>query len=358
MKAVIMAGGSGTRLWPVSRKHAPKQGQSIGDDETLLQKTYRRLRTGWPNRDIIVSTSVEQYPRLRKQLPHFSRKHFILETDRRDTAPAIGLVATYLYKHNPHEVMFTVNSDTHIKEVGEFVRVIRSAGNAVERYPRQIILIGVKPRSADTGMGYIKMKQQVDSVGKYELFLVDRFIEKPHLATAQRFTRSWQYLWNPAMFVFRVDAMLEKFRRWLPSTYKLLTNISDAIGTRRENSTVKRLFPKMQKISIDFGIMEKDRSLLVIPADLTWSDIGTWAAVYEMLAERGHDNVVRGLHVTHDSSGNIIYSYSGKLIATAGVKNMIIIETDDAMLVCPKDRAQDVKKIVAEIERRKLSQYL
>lgn len=358
MKAVIMAGGSGTRLWPVSRKFTPKQGQPFGGDETLLQKTYGRLRRGWTNRDIIVSTSVEQYPMLRKQLPGLRRSNFILETERRDTAPAIGLVATYLHQRNPQEIMFTANSDAYLKEVEQYVRVIRAAATAVQRYPSQTVLIGIKPRFADTGFGYIKMKRQVDTIGKHELFLVDRFVEKPGARTAQRYISSWQYLWNPAMFVFRVDALLEKFRRWLNPTYKLLRQIEAAIGTSRERATVKRLYPKMQKISIDYGIMEKDPSMLVIPADLTWSDIGNWGAVYEMLAQHDQANVVRGLHVTHDSHGNIVYSHSGKLIATAGVKNMIIVETDDAILVCPRDRAHDVKKLVTELEKQQLHRYL
>ncbi len=358
MKAVIMAGGSGTRLWPLSRKFTPKQGQPFGDHQTLLQKTYRRLRHGWTNRDIIVSTSVELFPRLRSQLPALRRNNFVLETERRDTAPAIGLVATYLHRQDPQAIMFTANADAYLKETDEYIRVVRAAGEAVLRYPNQTVLVGIKPRFPDTGLGYIKMKRQVDTIKKYELFLVDRFVEKPDARTAERYIASWQYLWNPAMFVFRVDAMLDKFRQWLPPTYKLLMKIKDAIGTSRERAAIKRLYPKMQKISIDYGIMEKDPSMLVIPADLTWSDIGNWGAVYEMLAPHDRANVVRGLHVTHDSQGNIIYSHTGKLIATAGVKNMIIIETDDAILVCPRDRAHDVKKLVTELEKHNLHRYL
>lgn len=358
MKVVIMAGGSGTRLWPVSRRNAPKQGQPFGDNETLLQKTYGRLRQGWSNSDILVSTSETQFPVLQKQLPQLQPRNFILEPQRRDTAPAVGLVATYLHKRNPQEIMVTANSDAYLKEAKEYISLVRVAAKAVTRHPSQTVLIGIKPRFADTGLGYIKMKRQVDTLGKYELFLVDRFVEKPSLALAKRYVASWQYLWNPAMFVFRVDAMLEKFRRWLNPTYRLLMKIHDAIGTGRERATVKRLFPKMQRISVDYGVMEKDRAMLVVPTDLTWSDIGSWGAVYDMLTEHGQANVVRGLHVTHDSHGNIIYSQTGKLIATAGVKNMIIVEADDAILVCPRDRAQDVKKIVAELERRKLQRYI
>lgn len=358
MKAVIMAGGSGTRLWPISRQHTPKQGQPFGDDETLLQKTYARVRRGWPDRDILVSTNLEQFPLLRKQLKKLRRANYILETARRDTAPAIGLVATYLHRRNPQEIMFTANSDTYVKEVDEYVRLLRTAERTVAKFPNQTILIGIKPKFPDTSLGYIKMQRQIEMMGKYEVFLVERFVEKPDLATAKRYIASWQYLCNPAMFVFRVDSMLEKFRRWMNPTYKLLMRFQATIGTRRELSTLKRLYPKMQKTSIDYGIMERDREMLVIPSDLTWSDIGSWGAVYDMLSERDQDNVVRGRHVHVDSRGNFIYSTTDKVVTTAGLRDMIVVDTDDALLICPRDRSQDVKKLVAELQQRKLHRYL
>lgn len=353
-----MAGGSGTRLWPVSRQQSPKQAQPFGDDETLLQKTYRRLRRGWSEKDIVVSTSVDQFAVLHRQLPKLKSSQFILESARRDTASAIGLVVAALHKRNPQEVLFTANSDAYLKETDAYVKVIKDAATLVGMYPSQTVLIGIKPRFADTGLGYIKMKRQIDTIGGRDVFLVDRFVEKPDRTTAERYVASWQYLWNPAMFVFRVDAMLEKYRRWLPASYRLLMQMQAALGTSRERAVVKRLFPKMEKISIDYGIMEKDRQMLVVPADLTWSDIGTWSAVHEMLTQPPLHNVSRAKHVGIDSRGNLLFSYSGKLIATAGLHDMIVIETDDAILVCPKDRAQDVKQIVTELERQKLNRHL
>lgn len=359
MKAIIMAGGSGTRLWPVSRKNSPKQSQPFGDKETMLQKTYQRLRQAWSNSDIFVSTSDAQFTTLHRQLPRLAAKQFLREPAKRETAAAIGLVAAYLHKHNPQEIFFTANSDAYLKETDEYIRVMKTAEKTVQRYPNQTVLIGIKPRFAHTGLGYIKMKRQIDTFGKDEVFLVDKFVEKPDAKTAARYVASWQYLWNPAMFVFRADALLEKFRRYLNPSYKLLMQMEAAIGTKKETATIKRLFPKMQKISIDYGILEKDRSMLVIPADLTWSDIGDWSAVFDMISEHPDANVLHGhRHLVHDSHGNMIASYSGKLIAAAGLRNMVIIETEDAILVCPRDRAQDVKHLVALMEEQALQKYL
>lgn len=358
MKAVIMAGGSGTRLWPLSRRSLPKQSQPVIDSQTLLQKTYQRIRRGWPIGDIFISTSQQLWSGIRPQLPQVKRQNAILEPARRDTAAAIGLVAMYLHHRHPREIMFTVNSDHYVKEVDAYIRLLKKGEQAVKRYPHQTVLIGTKPQFPDTSSGYIKTKKQIDAVGINEVFQVDRFIEKPNLATATRFMTDWQYLLNPAWFIFRVDAMLDKFKRWLNPSYKILMRIDQAIGTPREAATVKRLFPKMQKISIDYGIMEKDKNMLVVPSNVTWTDIGSWRAVYDMIAETPAANVVRGRHVTHDSAGNLLYSYSGKLIAAAGVHDMIIVETADAILVCPKNRAQDVKHIVAELEKKKLHSYL
>ncbi len=358
MQIVIMAGGGGTRLWPVSRLRTPKQSQPFGDRETLLQKTFKRLRTGWAASDIFVSTNTEQYPILHRQLPTLAKRQYILEPSRRETAPAIGLAAAYLHKKNPQAIMVTANSDAYIREVPEYVAILRAAGQAVARTPDQTVLIGIKPRYPDTGLGYIKMDSQVDNIGRHEIFRVERFVEKPNLATAKRYAASWQYLWNPAMFVFRVDAMLDKFRRWLNPSYRLLMQMQAAMGTTREQAVIRRLYPKMQKISIDYGIMEKDRDMRVLPADLTWADIGNWRAVYDVLSNDRNTTVLRGKHIQRDSHGNLIHTDHQKIVATAGLSDMIIIDTPDALLIVPRDRAQDVKMLVAELEAKRLTDYL
>ncbi|MBI2984666.1 MAG: mannose-1-phosphate guanylyltransferase [Candidatus Kerfeldbacteria bacterium] len=358
MKPVIFAGGSGTRLWPLSRQQRPKQAHPFGDNESLLQKTYSRLRRGWPASSIYLSTGRRHYALLRRQLPRLERQNFILEPSGRDTAAAIGLAATVIARRNPREVMVTVWSDAYVRETDRYVQLLKHAGQVVKRHPSQTVLIGVKPRYADTGLGYIKMKHEVETIDGADVFLVDRFIEKPNRRRAERFVASWQYLWNPGIYVFRADAMLDKFRRWLNPSYRILTKIAAALGTAGERAAIDRWFPKLQRISIDFGIMEHDRTMLVIPADLTWSDIGSWRELYHILAADGRTLVLRGHHLERDSRGNLVYTSEGKVVATVGLEQMIVVDTPDALLICPRDRAQEVKRLVQELERRSLHRYL
>jgi len=360
MKAVIFAGGSGTRLWPVSRKNSPKQVQTFGENQqTLLQMTYGRLRRGWSVDNIFVSTGTSQFPIIKKQLCGLPKSHYILEPMKRDTAAAIGLVTACLHKQNPHEVIFTAWTDQYIKEEREFFRLVKSAERLVQKQPSRTVTVGIRPRYPDTGLGYIKMDKQIGSIGPHEYFSVERFIEKPDLVHATKYVSDWQYLWNPAWFVFRADAMLDKFKRWLPGSYRILMQIHRDLGTKREQTTIRKLFPKLEKISIDYAVMERDRHMLVFPANITWLDIGSWRTVHDMLAaDDPSHNIVRGKHVGIDSSGNLIYSYTDRVITTTGLKNMVVIDTKDALLICPKDRSQDVKKIVTELERQKLNQLL
>lgn len=353
-----MAGGSGTRLWPVSRKNVPKQVQPFGDRDSMLQKTYHRVRRGWRDADIFVATNHTQVPAIRKQLRSLPTSNYIIEPVRRDTSAAIGLIATYLWKRNPKDIMVTASSDHYFKEEAAYVRAIKTAGRIVAKHPEQTLLFGVKPRYPHTGLGYIMMDGHVDRYGTYEVFSVKKFVEKPDLATAQKFVERWEYLWNIGSFAFRVDAMLDKYRRWLPKSYAILMKIANAIGTRNEAATVRRLFPQMDQIAIDYGINEHDKNMLVMPLDLTWADIGSWREVFDMRAPHRDANVTHGQHVQVDSRGNIIYSYTGKVIATAGLHDMVVVDTEDALLICPKERAQDVKKIVSELERQKFTHLL
>lgn len=359
MKIVILAGGSGTRLWPVSREKDPKQTQTILGKKTLLQQTYTRLRKGFAEKDIFLSINKNQLAEVCRQLPRLKKSQLICEPAKRDTAAAIGLACAYIFQKFPNEIIATVNSDHHIKNEREFIRVLKQAGRTVKIYPGHLVLIGIKPTYPETGYGYIKLNKQLKSfngdksranrLARDKVFSVDCFKEKPDLATAKKYLKSWEYLWNPAYFVFYPATMLELFKKFLPDQFVVLNKI--------KNSRWQDLSPytKIKPISIDYGIMEKTDKLLCLPASFGWSDIGHWRTVQEILSAKktSGDN-----HIQLDGHGNMVYSLSHKLVATIGLKNTIIIETDDAILICRKDKAQDVKKVVKLLKEKGLTQYL
>lgn len=352
MKIVILAGGSGTRLWPVSRESHPKQTSPLLGKKTLLQTTYARLRKGFKASDIFLSINKNQLLEIHRQLPQVMKSQIICEPIKRDTAAAIGLAATLIAKNMPGEIIATVNSDHFIKDEKEFIRIIKLAGRVVKIFPRHITLIGLNPNYPETGYGYIKLNKQLKSFDGDKVFSVDCFKEKPDLATAKKYLKSWAYLWNPAYFVFRADTMLALFKKYLPDQYLTLSKI------KKQPEKLNVEFKKIKPISIDYGIMEKTSNLLCLPANFGWADIGHWRTIHEIISSQKTIKKDPDKHIHLDSRGNLIYSLSNKLIATIGVKNYIIIETPDALLVCPKNRAQDVKKLVAILKEKGLEEYL
>ena len=358
MKIVILAGGGGTRLWPVSRKKKPKQIQTFLGDKTLLQRTFQRQRRVYNAGDIFISTNHKSYTSVKRQIPRLPKKNYILETAKRDTAPAIGLAATYIAKKNPKAVMMTVGSDHFIKNERDYIRITKLAERTIKKNPKQSLLIGVRPTYPETGYGYVKVNKLFEQAGNDEIFYGQRFIEKPNLPTARTYLKSWDYLWNTNMFCWRVDYLLSLYKRLLPTHYKILMRIQPALGTNDEKKVVEREYKKMKPVSIDYGIMERTKKILVIPASFGWADVGNWRAVKDILSKHDDANVIRGQHLSVDSKDNLIYSYSGRLVSTVDVHNMIIIDTEDSLLVCSKERAHDVKKIVEQLKKKKLKKYL
>ena len=361
MYAILLAGGSGTRLWPVSRKSVPKQLQPILGSDTLLRSTWKRLRKGLPAARILVVTGASQAALIRQDLPELPDGNLLVEPMKRDTAAAIGFGVAVALSRDPKATVATINSDAYVKDEKEFWRVLKVAEKAAKKAGR-VALVGVRPSYPETGYGYIKMGSQAMRFrrpkGHDEIFEVEGFREKPDLETAKAYVAQWEYLWNPTLIVAEAKTLMRAFKAHLPKTWKELEAIRAAWATPRRTRTLARAFGRILPISIDYGVLEKERKMLVVPADFGWADVGHWRAVHDVLAKRPGANVTRGRNLTVDSEGNLLYSFTGKMIAAAGLRDMIVIETEDVVLVCPKTRAQDVKRLVEAIERKKMNRYL
>jgi mannose-1-phosphate guanylyltransferase len=364
--AILLAGGHGTRLWPVSRKNAPKQLQPILGADTLLRSTWKRLRKGLPAARILIVTNAVMAGLIRRNLPELPAGNLLVEPMKRDTAAAVGFGAAVALARDPRASVATINSDAHVEDEKEYWRVLRLA-ERVARKARRLVLVGVRPSYPETGYGYIKMGSQSmrfpRGKGLFdEVFEVEGFREKPDLETAKAYVSQWEYLWNPTLIVAEARTLLGAYKKHLPAMWKQLRRIGAAYRRsnvkRQASSVLADAFTRIVPVSVDYGLLEKDKRMLVLPADFGWADVGHWRAVHEVLSGRPASNVTRGRTIAVDAEGNLLYSFTGKLIAAAGLKDTVVVETEDVILVCPKSRAQDVKKLVEALERRKLKRYL
>ena len=360
--AVLLAGGRGTRFWPRSRTRTPKQLLNITGGETMLRETAARLDPLIPSRDLWVVTNVEQAAAVRRQLRGVPAAHVLAEPVGRNTAAAIGLAAIHLAHERVDAVMAVLPSDHHIFEAKRY-RGLVSAALDLARTPGNLVVLGIPPTHPETGFGYIESAKIGARPFGVPAFAVKRFAEKPALPLARKYVASGNYFWNAGMFFWRVSTFLDALWRFLPKTHAALVELGKTIGTPRYASALRRIYPRLENISVDYAIMEpatRPESLspvFVIPAKVGWSDIGSWAAVYELLAAKRGANVSAGQHFELDAEGNYFWSPS-KFVAAIGVRDLVVVETDDALLVCARERSQDVGKIVKWLEERKAKRLL
>jgi mannose-1-phosphate guanylyltransferase len=361
--AVILAGGRGTRFWPRSRTRTPKQLLNIVGQDTMLEQTIARLLPLIPADRIWSVTNAEQAAAVRKQLPVAARKRVLTEPIGRNTAAAIALAALHVrHAAKGDALMAVVPADHFIAQPDKYRKIVSAALERAREAGRMIVL-GIPPTRPDTGFGYVERMGDALGSGDFPAFAVRRFTEKPALDLAKQYVASGDYQWNAGMFFWRVSTLLDNLKRFLPKTHEALESLAETIGKKTYERRLRAIYPKLENISVDYAILEnatrQERApqVYVIPADVGWSDIGSWAAVYELLAKHSGDNVMAGHGLALDATGNFLYSPT-KFVAAIGIRNLIVVETPDALLIVPRDRAQDVAKIVKSLEERKLAKLL
>jgi mannose-1-phosphate guanylyltransferase len=353
--ALIMAGGSGTRLWPRSRTQHPKQFLDLTGSLTMLQEAQARLLPLVPPERLFVATNRDYVGVVADQLPAVPAGNVLGEPEGRGTAAAIGLAAVHLHRRDPEAVMAVLTADHLIKEEEVFRRVLEAAATVAEQ--DWLVTLGIHPRYPETGYGYIERGRHLPAVGGFDVYQVARFAEKPDLATAEQFVRSGNYAWNSGMFIWKVERILAEMERHMPALHAGLMEIERSLGTADEHAVVARVWSRLPNETIDYGIMEKAEHVAVLPVEIGWNDVGSWAAVYDVLPHDDQGNAIIGQHLSPDTRGSLIYSPK-RLIATIGMEDLVVVDTEDVVLISPRSRAQDVKHLVAMLKAEGKSDYL
>jgi mannose-1-phosphate guanylyltransferase / mannose-6-phosphate isomerase len=355
MHAVIIAGGSGTRFWPKSRENFPKQLLSIVGEETMIQNTVTRISPVIPVENIWVITNEQHAFETCYQLKDlgFSPSQLLTEPIARNTSAAIGYSAKILSQNNPDAIMAIFPADHVITATKPFLKLLKQAETIANE--NHLVTLGIKPTSPETGYGYIKQGKLIEE----NYFKVDRFIEKPDKLTAEKYLKEGSYYWNSGIFVWKVSTLLNEIDLYLPKLHEQLEQL--AVNTapikgkypyQKLSKSGREIFNSLESISIDHSVMEKSNKVAVIPANIEWNDVGTWTSLASISKNDSHRNVISGNVISIENSDSIIQADS-RLVATLGLKNIIVIDTPDALLVCAKERAQDIKKIVEKIKAEK-----
>ena len=352
--ALIMAGGRGERFWPRSRQNMPKQFLSLTDDgKTMIQLTVERILPLVNMEDIFIVTNRSYKDLVRQQLPELPEENILCEPVGKNTAPCIGLGAVHMAKRYGDAVMMVLPSDHLIKYTSLFLNTLSDACEVAEE-GENLVTLGIAPDSPETGYGYIKFQPE-ETLGR--AFAVDKFVEKPDLETAKAYLASEQYLWNSGMFIWKTSTILKNLEAYLPETYQGLGKIGEAIGTPVEEQVLEREFHAFKAESIDYGVMEKAKNIYILSGAFGWDDVGSWLAVSRIKRSNELGNVVDGNVVTVDTRNTTIQG-GGKLIAAVGLEDMIVVDSEDALLICEKDHAGDIKKVLENLKICNRTEYL
>lgn len=351
---VIMAGGGGTRFWPLSRKERPKQLLNISGKDIMLNETIRRMDDIVEREDVYVVTNESQQRLMKDMIVNgVPFRNILVEPVARNTAPCVLYAASVLMKLHGDGVMCVFPADHHVANIPEYQRTLRTAINAAETTGK-IVTIGITPTYPATGYGYINRTTEEELAGVYQ---VRKFVEKPNLGAAKQYLSEGTYLWNSGVFVWKLSTIINAFKKHLPDMYDKMQEIVEAVGTENEKEVVEKVYPQLESISVDYGILERTADVLVLEGDFGWSDVGSLDAMNTFHKEDSDGSILLG-DVLAVNSKNCIVRGNDKLIALVGMDNTIVVETEDALLICNKDSAQDVKKVVDELSARHRTELL
>ena len=352
--ALIMAGGRGERFWPKSRMNLPKQFLSLtGDGKTMIQLTVERIAPLVDIQDVYIATNESYRHLVLEQLPDLPEGNILCEPVGRNTAPCIGLGAAHISKKYGDALMMVLPSDHLIKYEPIFRQTLQDACRVAEQ-GENLVTLGITPDEPETGYGYIKFNPNVTLERAYA---VERFVEKPNLEKAKEYLASQEYLWNSGMFIWKVSTILNNIKAYLPEMYEGLETIKAAIGTEAQESVLKETFPGLQSVSVDYGIMEKAQNIYTLAGTFGWDDVGSWLAVGRIQKTNEFGNVVSG-SVVSVNTRNCIIQGGSKLIATVGLSDIVVVDTEDALLVCNKENAGEIKKVLESLKITNQYQYL
>lgn len=351
-----MAGGSGSRLYPRSTEKLPKQFQQIIGDRALIEQAYERARKIVSDDHIYVSSNHKYTDLIKKHLPNIPVENYITEPVKRNTGPAISLATAIIYQKDPKAIIIAAHSDHLVLKPEEYARVIKIGVSVVSENPKYILCVGITPTKAHTGLGYIEKDKEFLKSSGLTVYSTKRFVEKPNIEQAKVYVSSGNFFWNAGYFIWQAKHFLTELKKYSPSIHKGVTEIVKASGQLNYNKTLDTKFTKFKDIAVDNLIMEKTQNLLVLPVDIGWSDIGSWDVVADMVNSNQKDydgNYTEGTVINIDTHNTTILSHdSKKIIATIGLDNYIIVTTDEAIIIVPRGRSEEVKKIVIELQNR------
>ena len=350
MNIAIFAGGAGTRLWPLSRQNTPKQFEKIVGEKSTLQFTIDRLVSDFRPSNIYISTGRRYKDVILDHVPKIPKENFIFEPSMQDVGPAVGLSVAVIGEKHPNTPVAILWSDHFVKKERRFREVLRMGEEIVKKNPNSLVLIGQRARFANQNLGWIELGKQIDQKRGTKIFNFKRIVYRPSLKDAEEFLKKG-YAWNPGYFITTPAFLLSQFKKFSPDVWKGLVQIQNAVGTKNFNSILQKIYPKFEKISFDNAILERvdPSQVFVIAADLGWSDIGAWEALKEALELSSEENVTRGKVLINDSSDNLVFNYTDQLAVGIDLENMVVINTDDVLLICQKSSVPKIKKLVESL---------